>query len=206
VPSLRTEIVKRSDNMKGFVALPRRRVVERTFSWFGRNRRLVPKPWVPSLPSPPFSLLSGGLPGRRSATRQTAGLHRATVKVCKPDCEETIAGTHGNGEVAPIPDLPGPDLERRRSNPKLPFEFAPQWLIVTHTTHSAALNSGPSPMHEAPRRHGPMPSSLALVFLSRHAVFRLNRRLGDHFPIGWMFLKRFVFSVAEAVGFRLRRL
>jgi len=30
-------------------------------------------------------------------------LHRATVKVCKPDCEGTIAGTHGNGEVAPIP-------------------------------------------------------------------------------------------------------
>jgi len=37
---LRTEIVKRSDNMKGFVVLPRRWVVERTFSWFGRNRRL----------------------------------------------------------------------------------------------------------------------------------------------------------------------
>jgi transposase len=27
--------------MKGFVVLPRRRVVERTFSWFGRNRRLA---------------------------------------------------------------------------------------------------------------------------------------------------------------------
>jgi transposase len=33
------EIVKRSDDMKGFVVLPRRWVVERTFSWFGRNRR-----------------------------------------------------------------------------------------------------------------------------------------------------------------------
>ncbi len=41
VPPLRTEIVKRSDNMKGFVVLPRRWVVERTFSWFGRNRRLA---------------------------------------------------------------------------------------------------------------------------------------------------------------------
>ena len=40
VPPLRTEIVKRSDDMKGFVVLPRRWVVERTFSWFGRNRRL----------------------------------------------------------------------------------------------------------------------------------------------------------------------
>ena len=40
-PGLRLEIVKRSDDTKGFVALPRRWVVERTFSWFGRNRRLA---------------------------------------------------------------------------------------------------------------------------------------------------------------------
>ena len=39
VPVLRLEIVKRSDDPKGFVVLPRRWVVERTFSWFGRNRR-----------------------------------------------------------------------------------------------------------------------------------------------------------------------
>jgi putative transposase len=39
-PGLRIEIVKRSDDIKGFVVLPRRWVVERTFSWFGRNRRL----------------------------------------------------------------------------------------------------------------------------------------------------------------------
>ena len=44
VTSLRIEIVKRSDDMKGFVLLPRRWVVERTFSWFGRNRRLA-KNW-----------------------------------------------------------------------------------------------------------------------------------------------------------------
>jgi transposase len=44
VPSLRIEIVKHSDDMKGFVLLPRRWVVERTFSWFGRNRRLA-KDW-----------------------------------------------------------------------------------------------------------------------------------------------------------------
>ncbi len=41
VPPLRMEIVKRSDDVKGFVILPRRWVVERTFSWFGRNRRLA---------------------------------------------------------------------------------------------------------------------------------------------------------------------
>jgi transposase len=41
VPPLRMEIVKRSDDMKGFVVLPPRWMVERTFSWFGRYRRLA---------------------------------------------------------------------------------------------------------------------------------------------------------------------
>jgi putative transposase len=35
------EIIKRSDMAKGFVLLPRRWAVERTFAWFGRNRRLA---------------------------------------------------------------------------------------------------------------------------------------------------------------------
>ena len=34
------EIVKRSDDVVGFVVLPKRWIVERTFSWFGRYRRL----------------------------------------------------------------------------------------------------------------------------------------------------------------------
>ena len=38
------EIVKRSDQAKGFVLLPKRWVVERTFAWFGRCRRLA-KDW-----------------------------------------------------------------------------------------------------------------------------------------------------------------
>jgi len=38
------EIVKRSDHAKGFVVLPRRWVVERTFAWLGRSRRLA-KDW-----------------------------------------------------------------------------------------------------------------------------------------------------------------
>ena len=38
------EIVKRSDRAKGFVVLPRRWVVERTFAWLGRCRRLA-KDW-----------------------------------------------------------------------------------------------------------------------------------------------------------------
>jgi transposase len=41
VPLLRLAIVKRSDGVKAFVVLPRRCMVERTFSWFGRNRRLA---------------------------------------------------------------------------------------------------------------------------------------------------------------------
>jgi putative transposase len=34
------EIVKRTDHVRGFRVLPRRWVVERTFGWFGRYRRL----------------------------------------------------------------------------------------------------------------------------------------------------------------------
>lgn len=34
------EIVKRNDDLKGFYVLPRRWVVERTFGWLGRYRRL----------------------------------------------------------------------------------------------------------------------------------------------------------------------
>ena len=41
IPVLRLEIIKRSDDAKGFVVLPRRWVIERTFSWFGRNRRIA---------------------------------------------------------------------------------------------------------------------------------------------------------------------
>ena len=35
------EIIKRSDTAKGFEALPRRWVVERTFAWLGRCRRFA---------------------------------------------------------------------------------------------------------------------------------------------------------------------
>jgi transposase len=35
------EIVKRADAARGFVLLPRRSVVERTFAWLNRNRRLA---------------------------------------------------------------------------------------------------------------------------------------------------------------------
>lgn len=44
LPRLGTEIIKRSDQAKGFVALPRRWVVERTIAWLNRCRRLA-KDW-----------------------------------------------------------------------------------------------------------------------------------------------------------------
>jgi len=37
---IRLEIVKRSDDIRGFKVLPRRWVVERTFGWLGRQRRI----------------------------------------------------------------------------------------------------------------------------------------------------------------------
>jgi transposase len=40
-PKLKTEVVQRSEDTTGFAVLPRRWVVERTFGWFMRHRRLV---------------------------------------------------------------------------------------------------------------------------------------------------------------------
>jgi len=44
LPYLETEIVKRSDQVKGFVVLPKRWIVERTLAWLNRCRRLA-KDW-----------------------------------------------------------------------------------------------------------------------------------------------------------------
>lgn len=40
-PELAIEIVTRRDQVKGFVALPKRWIVERTLAWLNRNRRLA---------------------------------------------------------------------------------------------------------------------------------------------------------------------
>jgi transposase len=44
LPHLETEIVKRSDQVKGFAVLPKRWIIERTIAWLNRCRRLA-KDW-----------------------------------------------------------------------------------------------------------------------------------------------------------------
>jgi transposase len=39
LPCLKAEIIKRSDQAKGFVQLPKRWIVERTIAWLNRCRR-----------------------------------------------------------------------------------------------------------------------------------------------------------------------
>lgn len=50
IEGLALEIVKRSDGAKGFVVLPKRWIVERTFAWLNRCRRLA-KDWEASIAS-----------------------------------------------------------------------------------------------------------------------------------------------------------
>ncbi|PWU70600.1 IS5 family transposase [Ochrobactrum sp. POC9] len=50
IEALAIEIVKRSDKVKGFIILPRRWIVERTFAWLNRCRRLA-KDWEASIAS-----------------------------------------------------------------------------------------------------------------------------------------------------------
>ncbi|WP_395336810.1 IS5 family transposase [Novosphingobium sp. BL-8H] len=64
------EIIKRSDKAKGFQVLPRRWVVERTFAWLGRCRRLA-KDWERSIASSTAWALIASI---RMLTRRTARL------------------------------------------------------------------------------------------------------------------------------------
>lgn len=40
LPHLKTEIVRRGEQARGFIVLPKRWIVERTLAWFNRCRRL----------------------------------------------------------------------------------------------------------------------------------------------------------------------
>ena len=62
------EIIKRSDTAQGFELLPRRWVVERTFAWLGRCRRLA-KDWERSIAS---STAWAHIASIRMLTRRTA--------------------------------------------------------------------------------------------------------------------------------------
>ncbi|QBL95362.1 hypothetical protein KSAC_31830 (plasmid) [Komagataeibacter saccharivorans] len=62
------EIIRRSDTAKGFEILPRRWVVERTFAWLGRCRRLA-KDWEKSIASSTAWTLIASI---RMLTRRTA--------------------------------------------------------------------------------------------------------------------------------------
>ena len=62
------EVIKRSDTAKGFEVLPRRWVVERTFAWLGRCRRLA-KDWEASIASSTAWALIASI---RMLTRKTA--------------------------------------------------------------------------------------------------------------------------------------
>lgn len=62
------EIIKRSDKANGFKVLPRRWVVERTFAWLGRCRRLA-KDWETTIAS---STAWATIVSIRMLTRRTA--------------------------------------------------------------------------------------------------------------------------------------
>lgn len=62
------DIIKRSEKAKGFEVLPRRWVVERTFAWLGRCRRLA-KDWEKSIASSTAWALIASI---RMLTRRTA--------------------------------------------------------------------------------------------------------------------------------------
>src|SRR5262249_35266977 len=124
VPRLHLAIVKRSDDVKGFVVLSRRWVVERTFSWFGRNRRLakdfenLAETLAILSPSLQSSLPSGGSPGRSPDAgrydRAGPGFRSGRFRIGQP----TFAGASSNDADAPIAVIAQSLFRRRISDPE----------------------------------------------------------------------------------------
>jgi transposase len=100
VPVVRMEIVKRRDDMKGFVVLPRRAPSPGSDATGAspRTSKTLPKPWPPSLPSPQSSWPSEGSPERRVVMP-------AMVKVCKerrPDLRQCPDERRGCADSRPL--------------------------------------------------------------------------------------------------------
>ena len=68
------QVVKRSDTAVGFEVIPRRWVVERTFAWLNRCRRLA-KDWEKSIESSKAWVLIANI---RTLTRSIANLSNQT--------------------------------------------------------------------------------------------------------------------------------
>jgi hypothetical protein len=97
VPRLRTEIVKRGDDMRGIVVLPRRWGVERTFSWFWQCTMMMARK-------------RGRFPLPRASGR------------CRFD-RGTFAGASGNDEDAPTAVTPvGPPNRKGSTACRFPPE------------------------------------------------------------------------------------
>lgn len=71
------EIIKRSDTASGFEVLPRRWVIERTFAWLGRSRRLA-KDWEATTASSEAWLLIAHI---RILVRRLARFHAPPVEL-----------------------------------------------------------------------------------------------------------------------------
>ncbi|MFI7136192.1 IS5 family transposase [Nonomuraea sp. NPDC050153] len=90
---LTVTLVKRSDNLRGFVVLPRRWVVERSFAWLMRYRRLV--------------RIYERKPEHHEALIWWAAVHQMTRRLARE-----LAGQppHGRwGDPPPLPELISPD-------------------------------------------------------------------------------------------------
>ena len=116
---------------------------------------------------------SGGLPGRRSSPQQTTDFHRTMAKVCKSGGEGTFAERHGNGEVAPIPDLLAPC--RKTLIGDVSCSVARGERLAAARSRSMAPSANSSSLQYA--RHAARPASRCTrALLTKHAALLLERR------------------------------